>query len=105
MQAERVHTLDWMMVGAVVLSQIAIGWLFFGAWRRKLSAKWFGVLTAGLLVIWALSGYGVFLNVMAATHRTSREAYPPAASGLRSLASSTELMWGMFSCIAIAVYG
>lgn len=99
MQVERLHNIDHTIFGAVVVSQLVIGWFFFREWRHAMHPALRRTLAVGLCLVWIVVGYGAWLHLLI----TMARYRPSGPSWVRAIGTSVEIIWGFLSVIGVTI--
>ena len=97
-QVERLHSPDYVIAAVIGGSQYLIGRFLFIDGKPRLPKAAFRIALSALAVVWAVTLFGLLLNLLP-TGITRRV---PAA--LHAFGSATEILWGFTSSFVVAFY-
>ncbi|MDE3197899.1 MAG: metallophosphoesterase [Acidobacteriota bacterium] len=95
---ERLHNADYLVVGVIGVSQTLLAYCLFHDWKPRLPRTVFRTAIAGLSGIWALTAFGMWLNL------APSELTRGVPSLAHALGSGVEILWGFASSATIAIY-
>ena len=95
---ERLHSPDYIIAASIGVSQTLIAICAFRDLKPRIPALAFTAGLTVLSVIWALTAFGLWLNMAPV------EVTRPVPPTLHAIASATEILWGFASSATIVIY-